>query len=175
MAPSGITQPVKAAGAHPAEAIFLISVLALIALDLAHFTIGTLAGAAALAAFAVAYTTRWHTSSFGFYGLVIAELSAIGLAADLTTVVVYQALCLLLLTSVIAPFPRFGKLRTYAMPAFMTAIVAAASLVPGVAAAYAKWLTTAQAAALSGVILLGAAFALTRLRRPALVHRPAEA
>ena len=175
MAPSGITQPVKAAGAHPAEALFLISVLALIALDLAHFTIGTLAGAAALAAFAVAYTTRWHTPSFGFYGLVIAELSAIGLAADLTTVVVYQALCLLLLTSVIAPFPRFGKLRTYAMPALTTAIVAAASLVPGVAAAYAKWLTTAQAVALSGVILLGAAFALTRLRRPAFVRRPAEA
>jgi hypothetical protein len=175
MAPSGITQLVKAVGAHPAEPLFLISVLALIVLDLAHFTIGTLAGAAALAAFAVAYTKRWHTSSFGFYGLVIAELSAIGLAADLTTIVVYQALCLLLLTSVIAPFPRFGKLRTYAMPAVMTAIVAAASLVPGVAAAYAKWLTAAQAAALSGVILLGAAFALTRLRRPALELRPAEA
>ena len=175
MAPNGITQPVKAARAHPAQALFLISVLALIVLDLAHLTIGTLAGAAALAAFAVAYTKRWHTSSFGFYGLVIAELSAIGLVADLTTIVVYQALCLLLLTSVIAPFPRLGKLRTYATPALMTAIVAGASLVPGVAAAYAKWLTAAQAVALSGVILLGAAFALTRLRRPALVQRPAEA
>jgi hypothetical protein len=175
MAPSGITQPVKAAGAHPAEALFLISVLALIALDLAHFTIGTVAGAAALAVFAVAYTTRGHTSSFGFYGLVIAELSAIGLGADLTTVVVYQALCLLLLTSVIAPFPRIGKLRTYAMPALMTATVAAASLAPGAAAAYAKWLTSAQVVALSGVILLGVALALARLRWPALVHRPAEA
>jgi hypothetical protein len=150
-------------------------VLALIALDLAHLTVGTLAGAAALAAFAVAYTTRWHTSSFGFYGLVIAELSAIGLGADLATVVVYQVLCLLLLTSVIAPFPRLGKLRTYSMPALMTAIVAGASLAPGVAAAYAKWLTVAQAVALSGVILLGAAFALARLRRPALLQRPAEA
>jgi hypothetical protein len=175
MAPSGITRSVKAAGAHPAQALFLISVLALIALDLAHFTIGTLAGAAALAAFAVAYTTRWHTTSFGFYGLVIAELSAIGLVADLTTVVVYQALCLLLLTSAIAPFPRLGKLRTYAMPVLMTAIVAGASLVPGVAAAYAKWLTAAEAAALSGVILLGAAFALTRLRRQAFVQRSVEA
>jgi hypothetical protein len=175
MAPSGITRSVKAAGAHPAEAVFLISVLALIALDLAHFTIGTLVGAAALAAFAVAYTKRWHTSSFGFYGLVIAELSAIGLAADLTTVVVYQTLCLLLLTSVIAPFPRLGKLRTYAMPTLKTAFVAGASLVPGVAAAYAKWLTAAQAVALSGVILLGAAFALTRLRRPTLVQPPVEA
>ena len=85
--------------------------LALIILDLAHLTLGTLAGVAALAAFAVAYTKRWHTSSFGFYGLVIAELSAIGLRADLTTVVVYQGLCLLLLTSVITPFPRIGKLR----------------------------------------------------------------
>jgi hypothetical protein len=175
MAPSGITQPVKAAGAHPAEALFLISVLALIALDLAHFTVGTLAGAAALAAFAVAHTARWHTPNFGFYGLVIAELSAIGLGADLATVVVYQALCLLLLTSVIAPFPRIGKLRTYAMPALMTAIVAAASLAPGVAAAYAKWLTSAQAVALSGAILLGVAFVLARLRRPALAHRPVEA
>ena len=172
---SGITRPIKAARAHPSEAFFLISVLALIALDLAHLTLGTLAGAAALAAFSVAYTRRWHTSSFGFYGLVIAELSAIGLAADLTTVVVYQVLCLLLLTSVIAPFPRLGKLRTYAMPSLMTAIVAAASLAPGVAAAYAKVLTAAQAAALSGVILLGVAFALTRLRRPAFLQRPAEA
>ena len=175
MAPSSITQPVKAARAHPSATLLLISVLALIALDLAHLTVGALAGAAALAAFAVAYTTRWHTSSFGFYGLVIAELSAIGLGADLATVVVYQALCLLLLTSVIAPFPHLGKLRTYAMPALMTAVVAAASLVPGIAAAYAKWLTTAQAAALSGVILLGAALALTRLHRPALVQRPVEA
>jgi hypothetical protein len=150
-------------------------VIALIALDLAHFTLGTFAGAAALAAFAVAYTTRWHTSGFGFYGLVIAELSAIGLGADLTTVVAYQALCLLLLTSVIAPFPRLGKLRTYARPALVTAIIAASSLAPGIAAAYAKWLTTAQAAALSGVILLGAAFALARIRRPARVQRPAEA
>jgi hypothetical protein len=174
MAPSGITQPVKAALAHPSEALLLISVLALVALDLAHFTLGTLAGAAALAAFTAAYTKRWHTSSFGFYGLVIAELSAVGLGADLTTLVVYQGLCLLLLTSIIAPFPRIGKLRTYAMPALMTAIVAAASLVPGIAAAYAKWLTAAQAAALSGVILLGAAFALTRLRRLALAH-PVEA
>ncbi len=172
---SGISQPVKAARAHPSRALLLISVLALIALDLAHLTVGTLAGAAALAAFAVAYTTRWHTSSFGFYGLVIAELSAIGLGADLATVVAYQVLCLLLLTSVIAPFPRLGKLRTYAMPALMTAIVAGASLAPGVAAAYAKWLTVAQAAALSGITLLAAAFALTRLRRPVLVHRPAEA
>jgi hypothetical protein len=57
----------------------------------------------------------------------------------------------------------------------MTAIVAAASLVPGVAAAYAKWLTAAQAAALSGVILLAAAFALAWMRRPALVQRPVEA
>ena len=85
MALSGITQSVKAA--RPSELLFIISVIALIALDLAHFTLGTFAGAAALAAFAVAYTTRWHTSGFGFYGLVIAELSAIGLGADLTTVV----------------------------------------------------------------------------------------
>ena len=175
MASNGITRPVKAARAHPSEALLLISVLALIALDLAHLTIGTLAGAAALAAFAVAYTRRWHTSTFGFYGLVIAELSAIGLGADLTTVIVYQALCLLLLTSVIAPFPRLGKLRTYAMPALITAIIAAASLAPGVAAAHARWLTAAQAVALSGVILLGVAFALARLHRPALLQRPAEA
>jgi hypothetical protein len=175
MAPSGVTQRVKAARAHPSEALLLISVLALIALDLAHFTLGTVAGAVALVVFAVAYTTRWHTSIFGFYGLVIAELSPIGLGADLTTVVVYQGLCLLLLTAVIAPFPRLGKLRTYAMPALMTAIVTAASLAPGIAAAYVKWVTTAQAAALSGVILLGAAVALTRMRRPALVHHPAEA
>ena len=170
---SGITS--KVARAHPSGALFLISVLALIVLDLVHFTVGTLAGAAALAAFTVAYTTRWHTSSFGLYGLVIAELSAIGLGADLTTVVAYQVLCLLLLTAVIAPFPRLGKLRTYAMPALMTVIVASASLTPGIAAAYAKWLTVAQAVALSGVILFGAALALTRLRRPALVHHPAEA
>ena len=175
MASNGITRPVKAARAHPSEALLLISVLALIALDLVHLTIGTLAGAAALAAFAVAYTRRWHTSTFGFYGLVIAELSAIGLGADLTTVIVYQALCLLLLTSVIAPFPRLGKLRTYAMPALITAIIAAASLAPGVAAAHARWLTAAQAVALSGVILLGVAFALARLHRPALLQRPAEA
>ncbi len=170
MAPTGITQPISAR-AHPSEALFLISVLALIAINLAHLTIGTLAGAAALAAFAVAYTRRWHTSSFGFYGLVIAELSAIGLGADLITVAVYQALCLLLLTSVIAPFPRIGKLRTYASPALMTAIIAAASLAPGAAAAYAKVLTAAQAAALSGVILLAVAFALTLIRRPALLQR----
>jgi hypothetical protein len=175
MAPSGFTQPVKAALAHPSEALLIISVLALIALDLVHLALGTLAGAAALAAFAVAYTKRWHTPSFGFYGLIIAELSAIGLGANLTTVVVYQALCLLLFTSIIAPFPRPGKLRTYAMPALMTAIVAAASLVPGIAAAYARWLTAAQAAALSGIILLGVAFALARVRRPALLQRPKEA
>jgi hypothetical protein len=175
MAPSDITQPAKAALVHPSAALLLISVLALIALNLAHLTFGTLAGAAALAAFAVAYATRWHTPSFGFYGLVIAELSAIGLGADLTTVVVYQAICLLLLTSIIAPFPRLGKLRTYALPALMTAIVAAASLAPGIAAAYAKWLTAAQAAALSGIIVLGVAFALTRIRRPARVQRLMEA
>jgi hypothetical protein len=175
MAPSGNTEPVKAARAHPSEVLLLISVLGLIALDLAHLTIGTLVGAAALAAFAVAYARRWHTSSFGFYGLVIAELSAIGLGADLATVVAYQALCLLLLTSIIAPFARLGKLRIYAMPALMTAAVAAASLVPGITAAYARWLTGPQAAALSGIIVLGAAFALTRIRRPALVQRPMEA
>jgi hypothetical protein len=175
MAPSGITQPVKAVLANHSEALLLISVLALIALDLVHLTLWTLAGAAALAAFAVAYTTRWHTSSFGFYGLVIAEMSAIGLGADLTTVVAYQALCLLLLTSIIAPFPRLGKLRTYAMPALMTALIAAASLVPGIAAAYAKWLTAAQAVALSGIIVLGVAFALTRIRRSLLLQRAAEA
>ena len=175
MAPKSITQPVKAALARPSELLLLISVLALIALDLAHSTIGALTGAAALAAFAVAYTTRWHTSSFGFYGLIIAELSAIGLRADLTTVVVYQALCLLLLTSIIAPFPRLGKLRTYALPALMTAVVAAAPLVLGVAAVYAKWLTGPQAVALSGIIVLGAAFALSRLRRSAPERRPAEA
>jgi hypothetical protein len=61
------------------------------------------------------------------------------------------------------------------MPTLKTAFVAGASLVPGVAAAYAKWLTAAQAVALSGVILLGAAFALTRLRRPTLVQPPVEA
>jgi len=175
MAPNDITQLVKAARAHPSAALLLISVFSLIALDLAHLSLGTVMGAAALAAFAVMYSTRWHTSSFGFYGLIIAELSAIGLRADLTTVVAYQALCLLLLTSVIAPFPRLGKLRTYAMPALITAVVAAASLVPGIAAAYAKWLTAAQAAALSGVIVLGVAFALARLRRPALSQRPVEA
>jgi hypothetical protein len=175
MAPSGITQPVKAALARPSEVLLLISVLALIALDLGHLTLGTLAGAAALAAFGVAYATRWHTPSFGFYGMVIAELSAIGLRADLTTVVAYQALCLLLLTSIIAPFPRLGKLRTYAAPALMTAVLVAASLVPGIAAGYAKWLTAAQAAALSGAIVLGVAFALTRIRRPALLQRRMEA
>ena len=175
MAPSGITQPVKAALARPSEVLLLISVLALIALDLGHLTLGTLAGAAALAAFGVAYATRWHTPSFGFYGLVIAELSAIGLRADLTTVVAYQALCLLLLTSIIAPFPLLGKLRIYAMPASITALIAAASLVPGVAAAYAKWLTAAQAAALSGIIVLGVAFALARTGWPVLLQRRTEA
>jgi hypothetical protein len=175
MAPSGITQPVKAALARPSEALLLISVLALIAFDLAHFTLGTLAGAAALTAFAVVYAKRWHTTSFGFYGLVIAELSAIGLGATLTTVAVYQGLCLLLLTSIIAPFPRLGKLRTYAMPALMMAIIAAASLVPCIAAAYAKWLTAAQAVALSGAVVLGVAFALTRMRRLVLLQRPLEA
>jgi hypothetical protein len=175
MAPSGITQPVKAARAHPSEALLLISVLALIALDLAHLTIWTLAGAAALAAFAVAYATRQHTSGFGFYGLIIAELSVIGLGANLTTVVVYQALCLLLLTSIVAPFPRLGKLRVYAMPALMTALIAAASLVPGVAAAYAKWLTAAQAVALSGIIVLGVAVALARTGWPVLLQRRTEA
>ena len=175
MAPSDITQPVKAARAHPSAALLLISVLALVVLDLAHLSVGTVLGAAALAAFAVAYSKRWQSSSFGLYGLVIAELSAIGLRADLTTVVVYQTLCLVLLTSVIAPFPRLGKPRTYAMPALITAVVAAASLMPGVAAAYAKWLTAAQAAALSGIIVLGVAVALARLRRPALSQRPVEA
>lgn len=175
MAPSGIIQPeqpVKAALATPSAALLLISVLALIVLNLAHLSLATLAGAAALAAFTVAYTSRWHTPSFGFYGLVIAELSAIGLGADFTTVVVYQALCLLLLTSIIAPFPRLGKLRTYAKPALITAVVAAISLVPGIAAAYAKGLTAAQAAALSGVIVFAVAFALTRIRRPTLFKRP---
>lgn len=171
MAPSDITQRVKAALANPSEVLFLFSVLALIILDLAHLALGTLAAAIALAAFAVVYATRWHTPSFGFYGLVIAEVSAIGLRADLTTVVVYQALCLLLLTSIIAPFPRLGKLRIYARPTLMTAVIAAGSLVPGIAAAYATWLTGAQAAALSGIIVLGVVFALTRMRRPALVHR----
>ena len=173
MAPRSIAQAVKAAHTHSSGTVFLISVLALIALDLVHLSVGTLVGAAALAAFAVAYTRRWHTTSFGFYGLVIAELSAIGLGADLATVAVYQALCLLLLTSVIAPFPRLGKLRTYAKPALLTAGVGVGSLALGIAAAYAKWLTPAQAAALSGIILLGATLAL--LRAPTLVHRAAEA
>jgi len=175
MAPSNFTQRVKAARANPSEILFFFSVLALIILDLAHLAIGTLAAAAALAAFAVAYATRWHTPSFGFYGLVIAELSVVGLWADVTTVVVYQVLCMLLLTSIIAPFPRFGKPRIYAMPALMTAVVAAASLVPGITLAFVKWLTAVQAGALSGIILLGVAFALTRMRRPALLKRPMEA
>jgi hypothetical protein len=175
MAPSDTTQSVNAARARPSEVLFLVSVLVLIILNLAHLAIGTLAGAAALAAFAVAYAKRWHTPSFGFYGLVIAELSAIGLRADLTTVVVYQALCLLLLTSVIAPFPRLGRLRTYVTPMLTTALIAIASLAPGVAVAYMKWLTAVQAAALSGLILLGVAFALTRIRRVSLLQRPMEA
>ncbi len=171
MVPSDITGRVKAALANPAEILFFFSVLALIILNLAYLAVGAFAGAVALAAFAVVYAKLWHTPSFGFYGLVIAELSAIGLRADLSTVVMYQALCMLLLTSIIAPFPRLGTLRTFVMPALMTAVIAVASLVPGIAFVYAKWLTGVQAAALSSVIVLAVAFALPRMRAPALLQR----
>jgi len=175
MVPSTTTQRVKAAPSKPAEFLFLFSVIALIILNLAHPAVGTLAVAAALAVFTLAYATRWHTPSVGFYGLIIAELSAIGLQLELATVVVYQVLCLLLLTSIVAPFPRLGKLRTYVMPALMTAGVAAVALVPGIALASARWLTAVQAGALSGVIVFGAAFALSRIRAPVLLQRRMEA
>jgi hypothetical protein len=171
MAPSKATQRVKAALASPSESLFFVSVLALIILNLAHPAIGTVAAAAVLAVFAVAYAKWWHTPSVGFYGLIIAELSAIGLQLDLITVVAYQALCMLLLTSIVAPFPRLGKPRTYMMPALITAVVAVASLVPGIALASARWLTAVQAGALSGVIVLGVALALPRIRAPVLLQR----
>ncbi len=174
MALSDVTQRLKAARAHPADVLLFFSVCALVVLNLAHLTLGALAAAAALVAFAVVYVKRWHTPSFGFYVLVIAELSAIGLQAELPVVVVYQALCMLLLTSIIAPFPRIGSLRIYRMPAVMAAIIAVAALVPGIAVAYASWLTAVQAAALSGVIVLGTAVALTRIRAPAFVQRRME-
>jgi hypothetical protein len=171
MAPNKVTQRVKAALASPPEFLFFFSVLALIILNLAHPAVGTLAAAAALVVFAVAYAKWWHTPSVGFYGLIIAELSAIGLQLDLITVVAYQALCMLLLTSIVAPFPRLGKPRTYMMPALMTAVVVFVSLVPGIALASARWLTAVQAGALSGVIVLGVAFALPRIRAPVLLQR----
>jgi hypothetical protein len=46
----------------------------------------------------------------------LAELSVIGLGADLIIIVAYQGLCLLFLTPIIAPFPRLGKLCAYLMP-----------------------------------------------------------
>lgn len=148
-------------------ALLASATLALIAIDLSHLTIATGAGALVLAAFVVAYLSlpRLQEPQFALYGLIIAELSPISVQADLVTAVVYQALCVLFLTALISPFPRLSKLGTYAKPALLTLLIAAASLAPGLALA--RWLgvTATQAASVSGALLLLAVLVVLRVTR----------
>lgn len=130
--------------------------LALVAIDLTHFTLATAAGAIVLAAFVVAclYFPRLREPKFAIYGFIIAQLSPISLQADLVTAVVYQVACALFLTALIVPFPRFSELGTYAKPAFFTIIILAAALVLGVALAQWTGISDVQAASVSGAVLL---------------------
>jgi hypothetical protein len=136
--------------------LLVIATVALVALDLAHLTVATAVGAAALAVFVVGSLTRRQAARFGIYGFLIAEISPVSLQADVATAFIYQAFCVLLLTAVIAPFPQLLRLSAYGRPVLMTLAVTVASLVPGIVLFYTKWLglTALQAASLSGAILL---------------------
>jgi hypothetical protein len=152
-------------GVRDSTALLGISAAVLIALDLLRFSVATGVGALALAAFVAAYVVR-PGPRLGIYAFLIAEVSAISLGANLSTALLYQAFAVLLLTAVIVPYPRVAKLSVYGKPALMTALIAVASLTPGVALVYSNWLglTALQAGSLSGAILLVLAVVLIFVR-----------
>jgi hypothetical protein len=157
---------------HVGSTVLLgIAAAALVALDLSHFSAATAASALVLVAFVISYVARRPDPHFGLYVFLVAEVSAISLAADIVTAVLYQAFSLLLLTAVITPLPRVAKLRAYVRPALLTLVIAAVSLAPGIALFYALGLNPIQAASFSGAILLALSIVLIVVRRNESVLR----
>lgn len=151
MATDGLTPTARP---NASAVLLLVSAGSLIALNLSQLTVAAGIIALVLATLVVAFLLRRPSPEFGLYVLIIAELSPISLSARLPTVLVYQALAVLLLTAMLAPFPSFAKLSVYANPALITSVIVATSLAPGLVLAYAKTLTPLQAASFSGAILL---------------------
>ena len=141
--------------------------LALVVIDLTHFTLATAAGAIVLAAFVIAslYFLRLREPKFAIYGFIIAQLSPISLQADLVTAVAYQVVCALFLTALVVPFPRFSELGTYMKPAFFTIIIVIAALALGVALAQWTAVSDVQAASVSGAVLLLTVLVMLRSTR----------
>ncbi len=135
--------------------LIVLSTAALVTINLSHLSVATALGALALGAFVIVYLARWRAPRAGLYGFLIAELSPISLEADLLSAVVYQALCLLLLTATVVPLPERAPPRTYARPALGTAVTGAVLLAVGWALTRATWLSPSQAASLSGAGILG--------------------
>jgi len=157
---------------HVGSTVLLgIAAAALVALDLSHFSAATAASALVLVAFVISYVARRPDPHFGLYVFLVAEVSAISLAADIVTAVLYQAFSLLLLTAVITPLPRVAKLRVYVKPALLTLVIAAVSLAPGIALFYALGLNPIQAASSSGAILLALSIVLIVVRRNRIALR----
>ncbi len=145
--------------------LLVLSAGALIVLDLAYLSIPTGLGAVGLALFTLFYLGSSGDWYAGLYGFLIAELSPLGLQADLRTAGIYQLLCMLLLTAVIAPLPSAGKLRRYGRPMSLTLIIAGAALAFGWALVSATSLTALQASSLVGMAVLGAMTAFVYAQR----------
>ncbi len=144
--------------------LLVLSAGALIVLDVAYLSVPTGLGALALALFIFFYLTT-SNSYAGLYGFFIAELSPLGLRADLLTAGIYQLFCMLLLTAVIAPLPRVGKLRRYGSAMSLTLIIAGVALVLGRVLVTATSLSALQASSLVGIGILGAVTALVYVQR----------
>ena len=164
MATDGMTPPMRP---NASVVLLLISAGTLIALNLSQLTVAAGIIAMVLAALVAAFLLRRPGPQFSLYVLIIAELSPISLSARLLTVLVYQALAVLLLTALLAPFSSFAKLGIYAKPALITSVIVATSLAPGLVLAYAKALTPLQAASFSGAILLVVTSVTLLVRRDA--------
>jgi hypothetical protein len=164
MATDGLTPPLRP---NASVVLLLVPAGALIALNLSQLTVAAGIIAMVLATLVAAFLLRRPGPEFSPYVLIIAELSPISLSARLPTVLAYQALAVLLLTAMLAPFPSFAKLSIYAKPALITIIIVATSLAPGLVLAHAKALTPLQSASFSGAILLVVTSVILLVRRDA--------
>jgi hypothetical protein len=138
------------------KALFLGSMVGLIALNLVALNLFAGIIATALAAIVIARFNDFTTKRPQFYAFILAEVSALSLYSSLLTAVLYQVLCVLLLSTMFSPLTHVNALATYKRPLFLLFLVAAASIAPAAAVVYSKALsyTTNQVLALVGLVLL---------------------
>lgn len=107
------------------KTLFIVAIAALAAINIASLTIGGVIIATLLVILAFTVVRRKSIPDYGLYGLLVAEVSLLGLQAPIWLAFLYQALCLLLLAAALSSFAFTRPLSEYR--SLLVEIIAAAS------------------------------------------------